>query len=108
MGRVIFGLSRKTAAEFSFFLAILTMFAATAYDLYKNWALLRLDDLPVFAVGFIASFIAAMWAVKSFIKFIQPHLHRLRLVPHRLRPLRARRPGTSAGSSGPSPDRGRR
>ena len=73
MGGLIFGLSRKTAAEFSFFLAIPTMFAATAYDLYKNWALLRADDLPVFAVGFVASFIAAMWAVKGFIRFISNH-----------------------------------
>ena len=73
MGGMLGGLSRFAATEFSFFLAIPTMFAATAYDLYKNWALLRLDDLPVFAVGFIASFIAAMWAVKSFIKFISNH-----------------------------------
>lgn len=73
MGGLLFGLSRKTAAEFSFFLAIPTMFAATAYDLYKNWALLRLEDLPVFAVGFVASFIAGMWAVKGFIKFISNH-----------------------------------
>lgn len=73
MGGVIFGLSRKAAAEFSFFLAIPTMFAATVYDIYKNWALLRVEDLPVFAVGFVASFIAAMWAVKSFIRFISNH-----------------------------------
>lgn len=73
MGGLLFGLSRKTAAEFSFFLAIPTMFAATAYDLYKNWALLRGDDLPVFAVGFVASFFAAMWAVKGFIRFISNH-----------------------------------
>ena len=73
MGGMIFGLSRKTAAEFSFFLAIPTMFAATVYDLYKNWELLRLEDLPVFAVGFVASFVAGMWAVKSFIKFISNH-----------------------------------
>ena len=73
MGGLIFGLSRKTASEFSFFLAIPTMFAATAYDLYKNWSLLRADDLPVFAVGFVASFVAAMWAVKSFIRFISNH-----------------------------------
>ena len=70
MGGLIFGLSRKAATEFSFFLAIPTMFAATAYDLYKNWTLLRVEDLPVFAVGFVASFVAAIWAVKSFIKFI--------------------------------------
>ena len=73
MGGLIFGLSRKTAVEFSFFLAIPTMFGATALDLYKNWALLRADDLPVFAVGFAASFAAAMWAVKSFIRFISNH-----------------------------------
>ena len=73
MGGVIFGLSRKTATEFSFFLAIPTMFAATIYDLYKNWVLLRVEDIPVFAVGFVAAFIAAMWAVKSFIRFISNH-----------------------------------
>jgi len=73
MGGLIFGLSRKAATEFSFFLAIPTVFAATAYDLYKNWGLLRADDLPVFTVGFVASFVAAMWAVKSFIRFISNH-----------------------------------
>ena len=73
MGGMVFGLSRKAAAEFSFFLAIPTMFAATAYDLYRNWALLRMDDLPVFAVGFVTAFFAAMWAVKSFIRFISNH-----------------------------------
>ncbi|HXU92223.1 MAG TPA: undecaprenyl-diphosphate phosphatase [Gallionella sp.] len=73
MGGLIFGLSRKTAAEFSFFLAIPTMFAATAYDLYKNWSLLNASDLPVFAIGFVTSFIAAMWAVKGFIRFISNH-----------------------------------
>jgi undecaprenyl-diphosphatase len=49
------------------------MLAATAYDLYKNWALLDLNDLPVFAVGFIASFFAAMVAVKAFIGFVSNH-----------------------------------
>ncbi len=73
MGGMVFGLSRKTAAEFSFFLAIPTMFAATVYDLYKNWALLNMADLPVFAVGFVTSFIAAMWAVRAFIRFISNH-----------------------------------
>ncbi len=73
MGGLVFGLSRKAATEFSFFLAIPTMFAATAYDLYKNWALLRVEDLPVFAVGFVAAFFSAMWAVKGFIRFISNH-----------------------------------
>jgi undecaprenyl-diphosphatase len=49
------------------------MCAATVYDLYKNWALLRAEDLPVFAVGFVASFFAAMVAVKGFIRFVSSH-----------------------------------
>ncbi|MCC4115399.1 undecaprenyl-diphosphate phosphatase [Aromatoleum toluclasticum] len=73
MGGLVFGLSRKTAAEFSFFLAIPTMFAATVYDLYKARDLLHASDLPVFAVGFVASFVAAMWAVKTFIRFVSNH-----------------------------------
>ena len=73
MGGLIFGLSRKAATEFSFFLAIPTMLAATAYDLYKNRALLDMGDLPVFAVGFAASFVAAMIAVKAFLGFVSNH-----------------------------------
>lgn len=73
MGGLVFGLSRKAATEFSFFLAIPTMFAATVYDLYKNWGLLSLDDLPVFVVGFTAAFLSAMWAVKRFIRFVSSH-----------------------------------
>lgn len=73
MGGLVFGLSRKAATEFSFFLAIPTMLAATVYDVYKNWALLRLDDLPVFAVGFVAAFIAAMLTVKALLKFVSSH-----------------------------------
>lgn len=73
LGGLAFGLSRKAAAEFSFFLSIPTMFAATVYDLYKNRDLLHMADLPVFAIGFVASFFAAMFAVKAFIRFISNH-----------------------------------
>ncbi|MCK0511831.1 undecaprenyl-diphosphate phosphatase [Aromatoleum buckelii] len=73
LGGLVFGLSRKAAAEFSFFLSIPTMFAATVYDLYKNRDLLHMADLPVFAIGFVASFFAAMFAVKAFIRFISNH-----------------------------------
>jgi len=74
MGGLIFGLSRRAATEFSFFLAIPTMLAATVYDLYKNWELLSLEhDLPVFAVGFAASFLAAMIAVKALLKYVSNH-----------------------------------
>lgn len=73
MGGLIFGLSRKTATEFSFFLAIPTMFAATLYDVAKNWKLLQVADLPVFAVGFIASFVAAMLTVKALLRYVSNH-----------------------------------
>jgi undecaprenyl-diphosphatase len=73
MGGLIFGLSRKAATEFSFFLAIPTMCAATVYDVYKNWSLLHVADLPVFAVGFVASFIAAMLTVKALLRFVSSH-----------------------------------
>jgi undecaprenyl-diphosphatase len=73
MGGLIFGMSRKAATEFSFFLAIPTMLAATGYDLYKNWALLDIQDLPVFAVGFVASFLSAMVAVRAFIGYVSNH-----------------------------------
>lgn len=73
IGGVIFGLSRKAATEFSFFLAIPTMFAATIYDVYKSWGLLRLEDLPVFAVGFVAAFVAAMLTIKALLRFVSNH-----------------------------------
>ena len=70
MGGLLLGLSRKAAAEFSFFLAIPTMLAATAYDVYRNRALLSLDDAAVFGVGFVCSFLAAMVAVKAFVRYV--------------------------------------
>ncbi|MBU2640960.1 MAG: undecaprenyl-diphosphate phosphatase [Gammaproteobacteria bacterium] len=73
IGGLFLGLSRKTAAEFSFFLAIPTMFAATAYDLYKNWRLFDIHDVPLFAVGGIAAFISALIAVRTLIKFVSRH-----------------------------------
>ncbi len=73
IGGLFFGLSRKAAAEFSFFLAIPTMFAATAYDLYKNWHLFSANDIGLFAVGGAASFISALLAVRGLIRFISRH-----------------------------------
>src|SRR5574340_630172 len=73
MGGLIFGLSRKAAAEFSFFLAIPTMFAATAYDLYKNWTLLHASDVPLFMAGGVAAFVSALIAVRTLIKFVSRH-----------------------------------
>ncbi|MCB1887335.1 MAG: undecaprenyl-diphosphate phosphatase [Rhodocyclaceae bacterium] len=73
MGGLMFGLSRKAAAEFSFFLAIPTMLAATVYDVYKNRDLLSLDDVGVIAVGFVFSFLAAMVAVRAFVRYVSNH-----------------------------------
>jgi len=70
MGGLMLGLSRKAAAEFSFFLAIPTMLAATVYDVYKNRALLSVDDAAVIAVGFVFSFLAAMVAVRAFVRYV--------------------------------------
>lgn len=73
IGGLFLGLSRKAAAEFSFLLAIPTMFAATAYDLYKNWALFNVHDVPLFAVGGVAAFVSALIAVRTLIKFVSRH-----------------------------------
>ena len=73
IGGLFLGLSRKAAAEFSFFLAIPTMTAATAYDLYKNWHLFDAGDIPLFAIGGVASFASALLAVRTLIKFVSRH-----------------------------------
>ncbi len=73
LGGMVFGLSRKAATEFSFFLAIPVMLAATGYDLYKNWALLSSADLPIFIVGFLMAFIAALVAVRTLLHYVANH-----------------------------------
>ncbi|MBK1720655.1 undecaprenyl-diphosphate phosphatase [Thiocystis violacea] len=73
IGGLFFGLSRRVATEFSFFLAIPTLFAATLYDLLKHRDLLAAADLPMFAVGFVASFISAFIAVRGLLRFISRH-----------------------------------
>lgn len=73
IGGLFFGLSRRTATEFSFFLAIPTMFAATFYDVYKHRELLHLQDLPLFLVGGVASFFSAFVAVRALLRYISHH-----------------------------------
>ncbi|AYC32894.1 undecaprenyl-diphosphate phosphatase [Pseudomonas cavernae] len=73
IGGLLFGLSRKAATEFSFFLAMPTMVGAAVYSAYKYRDLFQPGDLPVFAVGFVTSFIFAMIAVRSLLKFIGSH-----------------------------------
>lgn len=73
IGGLLFGLSRRAATEFSFFLAIPTMFAATFYDVYKHRAILHLADLEIFAAGFAASFVSAFLAVRALLRYISRH-----------------------------------
>ena len=73
IGGLLFGLSRKAATEFSFFLAMPTMVGAAVYSGYKYRDLFQLSDLPVFAIGFVTSFIFAMIAVRALLKFIGNH-----------------------------------
>lgn len=73
LGGMIFGLNRKTATEFSFFLAIPVMLAATVYDVYKNFSLFVFEDLAMFAVGFITAFLAALVAIKTLIRYVANH-----------------------------------
>ncbi|MEK7801244.1 MAG: undecaprenyl-diphosphate phosphatase [Pseudomonadota bacterium] len=73
IGGLILKLDRKVATEFSFFLAIPIMCAATLLDVIKNYGTLTSQDIGVIAVGFIVSFFAALGAVKFFIGFIGKH-----------------------------------
>jgi undecaprenyl-diphosphatase len=73
MGGYALGLSRTAATEFSFFLAIPVMFAATSYDLLKSWSSLVPADAPVFAVGFIVSFVSALVVVRIFLSYVSRH-----------------------------------
>jgi undecaprenyl-diphosphatase len=73
IGGLLFGLSRKAATEFSFFLAMPTMVGAAVYSGYKYRDYFQADDFAVFAIGFITSFIFAMIAVRALLKFIANH-----------------------------------
>lgn len=70
MGGLLMGLDRKTAAEFSFFLAVPTMAAATVYSLYKERDLLSFDDLGLIAVGFLTAFVTALLVVRWLVGFV--------------------------------------
>jgi undecaprenyl-diphosphatase len=76
MGAYALGMSRTAATEFSFFLAIPIMVAASAYELKDTWSLLTLTDYWVLAVGFVVSFLAAAVAVKVFLRFVAMHTFR--------------------------------
>ena len=73
IGGLLFGLSRKAATEFSFFLAMPTMVGAAVYSGYKYRDLFQASDFPVFALGFVTAFVFAMIAVRGLLKFIASH-----------------------------------
>ena len=73
IGGLFFGLSRRAATEFTFFLAMPTLIAATLYELYKERALLSSHDLGMWAAGFIASFISAFLCVRWLLRYISSH-----------------------------------
>lgn len=70
MGALLMGVERKTAAEFTFFLAVPTMLAATVYDLYRSRALLDFSDMQMIGVGFAAAFVTALLVVRSLVAFV--------------------------------------
>jgi undecaprenyl-diphosphatase len=73
MGGYALGLSRVAATEFSFFLAIPVMLVATLYDLGKSWDSLGPDDVPMFLVGFVVSFVSAVIVVRTFLRYVSSH-----------------------------------
>ncbi len=73
IGGMLMGLSRRSAAEFSFILAVPTMLMATAYDLFKTGGQFESSQWELLGVGFITAFFTAMVSVKLFLKFLNSH-----------------------------------
>lgn len=73
LGALLMGVERKTAAEFSFFLAIPTLTGAAVYDLFKNRAVLSSEGMELIAIGFVAAFIVSLWIIRWFVGFVSQH-----------------------------------
>ncbi|HXC51163.1 MAG TPA: undecaprenyl-diphosphate phosphatase [Candidatus Limnocylindrales bacterium] len=73
IGGMLFGLSRPAATEFSFFLAIPTLFVATLYSVVKERALFDASDVPIFAVGLVTSFASAFLCVRWLLRYVATH-----------------------------------
>ncbi len=76
IGGMLAGIERKTATEFSFFLAMPTMLAAASYDMYKNAGLISQADMLAIAVGFVTAFFSALFVVRAILSFISKHTYR--------------------------------
>jgi undecaprenyl-diphosphatase len=73
VGAMLLGADKRSAAEFSFFLAMPTMAGAFSYDLYKNYRILDANDITLIAVGFVAAFFSALVVVRGFLAFVTRH-----------------------------------
>jgi undecaprenyl-diphosphatase len=73
IGGMLFGLSRTAATEFSFFLAIPTLFAATGYELFRNRHLLAGGDFSMLGVGFATAFVSAFFVVRALLRYVAHH-----------------------------------
>lgn len=73
IGGLLFGLSRRAATEFSFFLAVPTLCAAAAYDFYQHRALFELADIGLFGLGTVVSFISAFLCIRWLLRYIMRH-----------------------------------
>jgi undecaprenyl-diphosphatase len=73
IGGLLFGLSRRAATEFSFFLAVPTLVGVAVYDLYKHRELLAWSDLGLFAVGLVTSFVVAFLCIRWLLRYIMRH-----------------------------------
>lgn len=69
-GALLMGTDKRSAAEFSFFLAMPTMAGAFAYDLYKNIDILTFDDVKIIGAGFITAFVAAVFVVRHLLDYV--------------------------------------
>src|SRR5699024_1626761 len=74
---VLMGMSHRTAADFTFIMAVPIMMGASGVSLFKNWQYFTIETLPFFIVGFISAFIFALLSIKFFLKLID----RIKLVP---------------------------
>lgn len=72
-GALLMGTDKRSAAEFSFFLAMPTMTGAFAYDLYKNIDILTMDDVAIIGAGFVTAFIAAVFVVRYLLDYVSRH-----------------------------------
>lgn len=77
IGAMLLGLDRRTAVEYSFFLSIPTMLAATLYDLLKSIRDLHAGDLVILAVGFVVAFVVAFFVIQYFLNYVQTHTFRI-------------------------------